>query len=173
MVLRDWIGPPNEHTGYMTRMTSWLNELVDQVRTNTTDIGTIETDLDYTVLTSYAPALTSLTGTATGHYSVSNGWCTYTCDIVMTGAGAAAAAYVALPVTAHASHRGRYLGLTAALRDAAPAGTYDPQIKIEAAGTTISFWSADMTGPNALWFGNAPVAIVATDTLSFTITYPV
>lgn len=173
MAIRDWLTFPSSFGDWGMRANAWMNELKTSVNSTETSLTSLQAQLGLTSSTTFNPTLTNLTGTTVAEYLTIGGWCLYSAKITMTGAGAAGAIFIQLPVPAATAHRNRFGFGTAVLNDVSAVREYDVQMKIEIGGTTFSVWSADSAGVGSIaWFGSAPVAIASGDTLAFTIIYP-
>ena len=92
----------------------------------------------------------------------------------VTLAGAASGTILlGLPVTAHSSVLNTHGHAPVVGYDSSFNGYSSSHAKIEAGGTTVSFWSTTSTGgpAGALWGATVPFTWAASDTINFTITY--
>lgn len=120
---------------------------------------------------SYTPTLTNIAGTPTAEYCrQGEDQVTVRVHVAHTGGGTAGTLFVSLPLTAHSTWRNKYTGVPI-FADDGTSTQYLGFLKIESGGTTVTFWSADSAGANALWTNAAPVTWASGDTFDFTFTY--
>lgn len=120
---------------------------------------------------SYTPTLTNIAGTATAEYCrQGEDQVTVRVHVAHTGAGTAGTLFISLPLAAHSTWRNKYTGVPI-FADDGTSTQYLGFLKIESGGTTVTFWSADSAGANALWTNAAPVTWASGDTFDFTFTY--
>ena len=130
------------------------------------------------VWTSFAATTAGIgSPSVTSDYMTMDGSVTARYQVTLAGAGSATAVLLGLPVTAYSGVRGTNAHGTAFAHDASANADAVAQAKIEAGGTTLSFWSASSTGAPAassFWLGSSvPMVWAASDTIECTVTYRV
>lgn len=179
MTVTDAPTPPSEWGGWGRRILEWWNSLTTNINDALTRLTTAESEIDtlqgYGVWIAHTPTITNGPGapTVTAAYTPIGSMIVYRVQIVWGGAaGGAGALLCSLPVTAHSSIQNTYGHATVTSSDVSAPAQYHGEIKIEAGGTNLSFWTASAAGANAVWTGLAiPYAPAAGDIVEFTVIY--
>jgi hypothetical protein len=128
------------------------------------------------VRTAYTPTTAGIGTPTLACYYVTNGdLVTVRLQITLAGAGTAAAVAIGLPFTAHSTVLNSNGHGHAYFHDSSGSATSVGDIKIEAGGTTVTFWGGSSTGAPAadsVWFGSTtPVAMASGDVIYATFDY--